>query len=70
MALSEQKRSERYRQKLCAAGLRPMQIWVPDITRPGFSRQLRHQIMRLHGQPEEREALDFLEALEHEENAG
>lgn len=29
--------------KLRAAGLRPIQIWVPDISRPGFSEECRRQ---------------------------
>lgn len=69
MALPDQQRTERYRQKLRSAGLRPIQVWVPDITRPGFSRQLRSQIALLHGQQEERETLDFIEAVEYEEHS-
>jgi hypothetical protein len=47
-----------------AAGLRPVQVWVPDTTAPSFARKLRRQIALLRDQPEEREALDFIEELQ------
>jgi len=30
-----------YRQRMRAAGLRPVQIWVPDINAPGFAEACR-----------------------------
>ena len=67
MALPETERTGRYRDRLRAAGLRPVQIWIPDTSLPGFSEKLRAQVALLRGQPEEEEALDFLEALEEDE---
>jgi hypothetical protein len=49
-----------------AAGLRPVQIWVPDTTRPDFAERLRRQIELLKGQHEEQEASDFIEAVEEQ----
>ncbi len=69
MAQPERQRSERYRQRLRAAGLRPIQIWVPDTNADSFDRELEQQIADLRGAPEEENALDFIEAIEHEENA-
>ncbi len=43
MALSRSERVERRRAKLRAAGLRPIQIWVPDTRAPGFADQCRRQ---------------------------
>lgn len=34
---------KRQRDELRAAGLRPVQIWVPDTRRPGFAEECRHQ---------------------------
>lgn len=31
------------REALCAAGLRPVQIWVPDTCRSGFAAECRRQ---------------------------
>ena len=36
-------RVQKYRQNLRAAGLRPVQIWVPDTRRPGFEQECRRQ---------------------------
>jgi hypothetical protein len=34
---------QRHRDGLRAAGLRPVQIWVPDTRRPGFAEECRRQ---------------------------
>lgn len=36
-------RVQRRRAALRAAGLRPLQIWVPDTRRPGFAEECRRQ---------------------------
>lgn len=36
-------RIQRRRKALRAAGLRPVQIWVPDTRRPGFDEECRRQ---------------------------
>jgi hypothetical protein len=36
-------RVQKHRNTLRAAGLRPMQIWVPDTRRPGFAAECRRQ---------------------------
>nr|MBS0019707.1 antitoxin MazE family protein [Gammaproteobacteria bacterium] len=36
-------RVKRHRDTLRAAGLRPIQIWVPDTRRPGFDEEVRRQ---------------------------
>jgi hypothetical protein len=36
-------RVQRHRDALRAAGLRPVQIWVPDTRRPGFEEECRRQ---------------------------
>ncbi|MDA8230073.1 MAG: antitoxin MazE family protein [Magnetospirillum sp.] len=43
MASSTAKRVKRHRDGLRAAGLRPLQIWVPDTRRPGFAEECRRQ---------------------------
>ncbi len=37
------KRMESYRQRMRAAGLRPVQIWVPDTRSPDFAETCRRQ---------------------------
>lgn len=60
---AERRRTARYRERMRAAGLRPIQIWVPDTKAASFVRKLRLQVARLRGKPEEREALDFIESI-------
>ncbi|MBK1733014.1 hypothetical protein CKO41_14760 [Thiococcus pfennigii] len=36
-------RVQRHREALRMAGLRPVQIWVPDTRRPGFAEECRRQ---------------------------
>ena len=36
-------RVQRHRDALRIAGLRPVQIWVPDTRRPGFAQECRRQ---------------------------
>lgn len=38
-------RVQRHRETLRAAGLRPIQIWVPDTRRPGFDDECRRQCL-------------------------
>ncbi len=39
-------RVQKHRDALRAAGLRPIQIWVPDTRRPDFAEQCRRQSRR------------------------
>ncbi len=36
-------RVQKHRDALRMAGLRPVQIWVPDTRRPGFAKECRRQ---------------------------
>lgn len=39
------RRVQKHREALRMAGLRPVQIWVPDTRRPGFAEQCRRQCL-------------------------
>lgn len=59
-------RVQKHRDALRMAGLRPVQIWVPDTRRPGFADECRRQ-PRLVAQADmaDSEMLDFMDqALE------
>lgn len=43
-------------------GMKMLRIWVPDTKAPGFAAEARRQAALLRDAPEEREALDFIEA--------
>lgn len=50
----------KYRATLRAAGLRPVQIWVPDTRRKGFSEECRRQSLMLRDDSEEAATLAWL----------
>lgn len=47
---------------LRAAGLWPLQIWVPDVRKQGFAAECRRQSLSLRDDPHERQTLDWLDA--------
>lgn len=51
-----------YRARLRAAGLRPVQIWVPDTRAENFDAEARRQSLLVRDRVSESEALDFIEA--------
>jgi len=63
MKTSIAQRVSRHREGLRAAGLRPVQIWVPDTRRPGFSEECRNQSRSLAGDGAESETLEWIEAV-------
>lgn len=61
MPSSVVRRVKNYRDKLHAAGLRPLQIWVPDTRRPGFAEECRRQSLSLRDDPAERDIAVWVE---------
>lgn len=55
-------RMRAYRNRLRAKGLKPVQVWVHDVTSPAFKRNLRAQVAELDA-VDETEALDFIETV-------
>ncbi len=62
MRASTSARVQKHRAALREAGLRPVQIWVPDTRRAGFAEECRRQSRLLQGDAHERETADWLEA--------
>ena len=61
MATPVSERVQKRRDALRMAGLRPVQIWVPDTRRPGFAAECRRQ-SRLASQADEadEEMMEFM----------
>jgi hypothetical protein len=59
---SRQKVAE-HRKRLRAQGLRPIQIWVPDVRAPGFAEEARRQSLLAANSPYEKEEQDFIDAI-------
>lgn len=62
MAIPGSERAQRHRAKLRQAGLRPIQLWVPDTRRASFAEECRRQSALVRDDPGEREVLDWIEA--------
>jgi hypothetical protein len=52
-----------YRERMRAAGMRQVQIWVPDATSAAFRREVRRQSLLVSRAKGERGALRAVEAL-------
>ncbi|AUS41300.1 DUF3018 domain-containing protein [Ralstonia solanacearum] len=51
----------RHHKRMRAAGLQPVQFWVPDTRSPEFAAQLRKQCQSLKGDSAEVDVLRFTE---------
>jgi hypothetical protein len=60
------KRVRRYREKMKAAGLKPVTIWVQDVNAPGFAEQLARDIEMINNSPDEKLILKQLGGIEIE----
>ena len=54
-------RMKEYRGRQRAAGLRLIQLWVPDTRSPKFAAECRRQARMMRGDAAEAEALEFIE---------
>ena len=68
MSESNQRRTTRekvraHRERLRAQGLRPIQIWVPDVRAPGFLAEARRQSLLVATSPADKEDQAFIDAI-------
>jgi len=64
-AAAARKSVERYRDRMREAGLRLVQVWVPDTRAPGFVEECRRQSLAAKGEKagrSERDAMKWVEA--------
>lgn len=74
MAESTRSRSSRekvkaYRERMRRQGLRPIQIWVPDVRSPGFAAEAHRQslaIARSAQEPEDQAFIDSISDLDEQ----
>jgi hypothetical protein len=68
MAASTQAKSSRdkvraHRERLRRQGLRPIQIWVPDVRSPSFKAKAHRQSLAVANSPHAREDQNFIDAV-------
>ena len=56
-----------HRQRLREQGLRPIQIWVPDVRSPQFAAQAHQQSLAVASSPHEADDQAFIDALADDE---
>jgi hypothetical protein len=52
-----------HRERLRRQGLRPIQIWVPDVRSPEFAREAHRQSLAVAKSPQAKEDQDFIDAI-------
>jgi hypothetical protein len=56
-------RVRKHREGLRAAGLRPVQIWLPDTRSKSFRKRCQRECLMLEADPNEAEVLDWIERV-------
>jgi hypothetical protein len=52
-----------HRKRLRQQGLRPIQIWVPDMRSPAFAAEAHRQSLAVASSPQAEEDQDFIDAV-------
>ncbi len=60
MAMSASEKTAKFREKLRAQGLRPIQLWVPDVRSSALVEEVRRQSLMVSGK-EESDLMDELD---------
>lgn len=61
--MSVRERVSTYRARMRAQGLRPVQIWVPDVRSPGFAAEAHRQSALVAAAGRSGDDMDFVEAV-------
>ena len=57
------KRVRKHREKMKAAGLKPVTIWVPDINSPEFKARVAREIELINADPESERVMEEMLAI-------
>jgi len=60
---SSRDRVRRHRERLRRQGLRPVQIWVPDVRAPEFIAEARRACLAANRSPTAKEDQDFVDSV-------
>jgi hypothetical protein len=52
------KRVRKHREKMKAAGLKPVTIWVPDVNAPGYREEVRRQCELINASADSERVID------------
>jgi hypothetical protein len=57
------KRVQKHRDKMKAAGLKPVTIWVPDVNAPGFKEQIARAVEIINADADSQRVMEEMLAL-------
>jgi hypothetical protein len=57
------KRVQKHRDKMKAAGLKPVTIWVPDVNAPGYAEKVAEAIAIINADAESQRVMEEMLAL-------
>ena len=57
------KRVQKHRDRMKAAGLKPVTIWVPDVNAPGYAEQLAREIEIINADADSQRVMEEMLAL-------
>jgi hypothetical protein len=60
------KRVQKHRDKMKAAGFKPVTIWIPDVNAPGYAQQVAEAIAIINASADEKIILEELSNIEIE----
>jgi len=63
MPNSSTKRVQKYRERMKAAGLKRVTIWVPDVNAPGYAEQVARAIEIINADAESQRVMEEMLAL-------
>ncbi|MGB5618021.1 MAG: antitoxin MazE family protein [Desulfobacterales bacterium] len=67
MGLNSTQKMRQYRERLKASGLRPIQLWVPDVRSQKIINEVRKQSVRVSSDSKEPDIMKFVESvMDHE----
>ena len=61
--MNVRERVARYREQMRAKGLRPIEVWVPDTSRPGFAEEVRRQAEIISQSDRREDIMGWIEAV-------
>lgn len=62
-AESSSERTRAYRERMRKKGLRPIEIWVPDVRSREFKEEARRQALAVARSAQEQDDLEFIDSL-------
>ncbi|MGB7918910.1 MAG: antitoxin MazE family protein [Desulfobacterales bacterium] len=63
MGLNSTQKMRQYRERLKASGLRPIQLWVPDVRSQKIIDEVRRQSVRVSSDSKEPGIMKFVESV-------